>query len=277
MYSQLKLDGRSFPIALYSHVRYYNSMNQREAVERFHLVFLRHFVSVVSAETICLKGGVNLRLYHNSPRLSEDINFDVRVVGVAVLKKNVEKVLSGRPLLTELAAAGITLSEVKPAKQTQTVQRWKFHVVYQDAPMPTRLEFSRREEEGFEDCAAEPPSASLLAEQRVVPFVFNHYKPEAAYRQKINALATRAQVQARDVFDLHHLTRFAGAGSGTPSGLVTRALDQLSMISFEMFMEQVVPFLPADLAEYFGTREAWKKMSDQVWDDLSASLPPRTP
>lgn len=46
-------------------------MNQREAVERFHLVFLRHFAAVVSPGTICLKGGVNLRLYHNSPRLSE--------------------------------------------------------------------------------------------------------------------------------------------------------------------------------------------------------------
>jgi len=64
-------------------------MNQREAVERFHLVFLRHFAKVVSSRTICLKGGVNLRLYRNSPRLSEDIDFDARLVGVDVLKKNV--------------------------------------------------------------------------------------------------------------------------------------------------------------------------------------------
>jgi len=48
-------------------------MTQREAIERFHLVFLRHFAPVVSTGTVCLKGGVNLRLYHNSPRLSEDI------------------------------------------------------------------------------------------------------------------------------------------------------------------------------------------------------------
>jgi len=84
-------------------------MNQRESVEKFHLVFLRHFAPVVSAGTICLKGGVNLRLYHNIPRLSEDINFDARVVGVNILKKNVNKVLASRPLLTELAAVN-TLS-----------------------------------------------------------------------------------------------------------------------------------------------------------------------
>src|SRR5476649_1956001 len=103
-------------------------MNQREAVERFHLVFLRHFATVISPGTICLKGGVNLRLYHNSPRLSEDIDFDARVVGAEVLKKNVSKVLGSRPLLTELAAAGISLSEIKPSKQTGTVQRWKIQI-----------------------------------------------------------------------------------------------------------------------------------------------------
>jgi hypothetical protein len=251
--------------------------NQREAVEKFHLVFLRHFAPVVSPGTICLKGGVNLRLYHNSPRISEDIDFDARVVGVDILKKNVNKVLASRPLVTELAASGITLSEIKPAKQTQTAQRWKFHVIYQDNPLPTRLEFSRRDDEVFENCAAEPPSPSLLAERRVVPFVFNHYMPTAAYRQKINALATRTQVQARDVFDLHHLARFAEAAKLVPSELVTQAMGQLGMISFEMFMEQVVPFLPSDLAAHYGTPEAWKNMSGQVWNDLSTTLPSSAP
>lgn len=56
-------------------------MDNREAVERFHLVFLRHFAAVVSPGTICLKGGANLRLCHNSPRLSEGIDFDARVAG----------------------------------------------------------------------------------------------------------------------------------------------------------------------------------------------------
>lgn len=249
-------------------------MDTREAVETFHLVFLRHFAPTISPGTICLKGGVNLRLYHNSPRLSEDIDFDARVAGVEILKKNVNKVLAARPLLTELAAAGITLSEIKPAKQTQTVQRWKFHVIYQDIPIPTRLEFSRRAGEEFEECAAEPPSASLLAERRVVPFIFNHYTAKAACRQKIYALATRTQVQARDVFDLNHLAAFAGAVKGVPPELVTQAMKQLSLITFEMFMEQVIPFLPADLAAHYGTPEAWKTMSGQVWNNLSTALPP---
>ena len=249
-------------------------MNQREAVERFHLVFLRHFATVISPGTICLKGGVNLRLYYNSPRLSEDIDFDARVVGVDILKKNVNKVLASGPLRTELAALGITLSEIKPAKQTQTAQRWKFHVIYEASPWPTRLEFSRRNDEAFEDNVTEPPAPALLAAHQVVPFVFDHYTPPAAYRQKINALATRTQVQARDIFDLHHLSQYAAAGREAPPELVTQAIEQLGLISFAMFNDQVVPFLPTDLAAHYGTREAWKAMSEKVWHDLSAALPP---
>ncbi len=86
-------------------------MNTREAVEKFHLVFLKHFAPVACAGTICLKGGVNLRLYHNSPRLSENIDFVARKVGVEILKKNVNKVLTGRPLMMELAASGMDLVE----------------------------------------------------------------------------------------------------------------------------------------------------------------------
>lgn len=252
-------------------------MNQREAVERFHLVFLRHFAAVISPGTICLKGGVNLRLYHNSPRLSEDIDFDARVVGVDILKKNVNKVLASRPLLTELAAVGITLTEIKPAKQTQTVQRWKFHVIHEANPLPTRLEFSRRQDEPFESSVTEPPAAALLAAQQVVPFVFNHYTPPAAYRQKINALAARTQVQARDVFDLHHLSQYAAAGRAAPPELVAQAMEQLGLISFAMFKDQVVPFLPTDLAAHYGTPEAWKAMSEKVRNDLLAALPPSAP
>ena len=251
-------------------------MNQREAVERFHLVFLRHFATVISPGTICLKGGVNLRLYHNSPRLSEDIDFDARVVGVDILRKNVNKVLASRPLLTELAAVGITLSEIKPAKQTQTVQRWKFHVIHEANPLPTRLEFSRRQDEPFEDSVTEPPAPALLAAQQVVPFVFNHYTPPVAYRQKIYALAART-LQARDVFDLHHLSQYAAAGREAPPELVKRAMAQLGLISFAMFKDQVVPFLPTDLAAHYGTSEAWKAMSEKVRNDLSAALPPSSP
>lgn len=244
-------------------------MNFREAVEKFHLVFLKHFAPLAGVGTVCLKGGVNLRLYHNSPRLSEDIDFDARKVGVEILKKNVNKVLAGRPLLMELAAAGMDLVEVNAAKQTATVQRWKVQLVHQAHPVTTRLEFSRRVDEEFESCRAEPPSPLILAERRVVPFVFNHYTAEAAYRQKVHALALRTQVQARDAFDLDHLSATAKADAEVSPQIAARALEQLSLITFEMFKEQVVPFLPADLAEYHGTPATWEALAKRVGKALA--------
>ena len=250
-----------------------SAMTEREAVERFHLVFLRHFAATISPGTICLKGGVNLRLFLNSPRLSEDIDFDARVVAVGTLKKNVEKVLAGRPLLSELAAAQLTLSEIRPSKQTPTSQRWKLHVIHENKPLPTRLEFSRRDGAPFEPSQTEPPSAAILALHQVTPFVFHHYTAPAAYRQKIHALATRSEVQARDVFDLNHLSPHAIAAREAPADEVKQAITQLGLITFPMFNTQVVPFLPLDLAEFYGTNEAWTKLSDQVRNDLMSALP----
>jgi len=216
-----------------------------------------------------------LRLFLDSPRLSEDIDFDARKVGVEILKKNVGKVLGGRPFLTELVAAGISLGEVSAAKQTATVQRWKLRIIFDGTPVPTRLEFSRRNEKPFEQCKTEPPSAALLAAHRVVPFVFNHYCGEAAYAGKVAALAGRSEVQARDIFDLHHLARFAAAGGRTEREVIERALGQLGLVSFEMFNDQVVPYLPADLAAHYGTREAWESMSGVVGENLRAALSAR--
>jgi len=38
-----------------------------------------------------VKGGVNLRLYQKSARLSEDIDFDARIAGVEILKKRLTR------------------------------------------------------------------------------------------------------------------------------------------------------------------------------------------
>jgi len=118
-------------------------MTTKESVEHFHLVFLKHFANAISPGTICLKGGVNLRLYQGSPRLSEDMDFDARIVAKETLKKNVNKTLAGQPLLSELAAARITLGKISALKQTDTSQRWKFEVINEEQRTPTRLEFSR--------------------------------------------------------------------------------------------------------------------------------------
>jgi hypothetical protein len=253
-------------------------MNNREAVEHFHLVFLKHFARTVSPGTICLKGGVNLRLYNGSPRLSEDMDFDARIVAKDTLKKNVNKTLAAQPLVAELSAARITLGEISALKQTETSQRWKFEVVHESERIATRLEFSRRKkEESFDEHAVEPPAPAVLGAYQLAPFLFPHYRPSAAYRQKINALATRKYPQARDVFDLQLLSPHAGAAKRAPPILIQRALGQLVTVSLAMFRDQVVPFLPADLAAYYAAAETWNRMKEQVRADLSSALPSTAP
>jgi len=253
-------------------------MTTKESVEHFHLVFLKHFANAISPGTICLKGGVNLRLYQGSPRLSEDMDFDARIVAKETLKKNVNKTLAGQPLLSELAAARITLGKISALKQTDTSQRWKFEVIIEEQRTPTRLEFSRRTTgEPFDDHTVEPPAASLLGAHQQAPFLFPHYRPTSAYRQKINALATRKHAQARDVFDLQLLSPHAAAGRRAPPELIKQALDQLSPITFAMFRDQVVPFLPTDMAAYYGTSETWGRIKEQVRADLLSSLAQAAP
>jgi len=41
-----------------------------------------------------------------------------------------------------------------------------------------------------------------------------------------------------------------------------------------IFRDQVVPYLPNDLASYYGTSEAWKVMSQRVAGDLSSAIRP---
>jgi hypothetical protein len=253
-------------------------MTPREAVERFHIVFLKHFANTVSPGTICLKGGVNLRLYHGSPRLSDDMDFDARMVAKETLRKNVNKTLAAQPLVAELSAARINLGEISALKQTDTTQKWKFEVTHEGQRISTRLEFSRRKKEApFDDHAVEPPASAVLASYQLAPFLFPHYRASAAYRQKINALATRKYAQARDVFDLQLLSPHAVAAKKAPPALVQQALEQLGTISLAMFRDQVVPFLPADLATHYAAAEAWKAMKEQVRTDLSSALPHPVP
>ena len=48
--------------------------SDRQAVELFHLLFLRQLASGADRARIALKGGCNLRFYFGSVRYSEDLD-----------------------------------------------------------------------------------------------------------------------------------------------------------------------------------------------------------
>jgi predicted nucleotidyltransferase component of viral defense system len=94
------------------------------AREFFHIVALRHLASRLSGRSWALKGGVCLRLYHGSGRLSEDMDLDVDPgMRRATLEKGVDSVLTSPALRADLVRGGVSVARVAKPKQTETTQR----------------------------------------------------------------------------------------------------------------------------------------------------------
>src|SRR5687767_1802324 len=97
--------------------------SEREAVEIFHLVFLRAFGTRVDKALFALKGGSNLRFFLRSIRYSEDMDLDVRTMAVGTLRNNVDRVLQTAAVVQTLRSQQIEIGEISLPKQTETTQR----------------------------------------------------------------------------------------------------------------------------------------------------------
>jgi hypothetical protein len=105
--------------------------------------------------------------------------------------------------------------------------------------------------------------ANLIRTYELTPILASHYQREDAYVQKVIALATRRQVQARDVFDLHLLLT-----SGVDTSLVydkvanyvDKAKDNIWTVSYDMFKSQVVSYLHPDYQAQYSSSDLWDSM-----------------
>jgi predicted nucleotidyltransferase component of viral defense system len=250
--------------------------SERQAIEIFHLHFLRSFSARVDKALFALKGGCNLRFYHRSIRYSEDMDLDIRTMAPATLRSNVETVLEANSFRQALRAQQLELAGFSSPKQTQTTQRWKIRLrlLIPQATIPTKIEFSRRAlDEGLALAAVEP---ELIRAYRMYPVLVQHYGAAAAFAQKISALAQRTQTQARDIFDLKLLAD--GGAAATPLRKaqleqLPRAIDNAMSIGFEEFVGQVVAFLEPEHQADFGKRAYWETLQEQVVDTLRGLAP----
>ncbi len=239
----------------------------RDAIELFHLHFLRTLTTGSDKALYALKGGCNLRFFLGSPRYSEDLDVDVSVVGKGTLQKNVDKVLSSTSLGAALARWGVVVLDVSAPKQTDTTQRWKVGLVVHEGSVPlrTKLEFSRRKP--AEAPAVDPIDAAIATRYQIVRHVFAHYRAPEAFVQKVRALCGRAEPQARDVFDLHLLATTSAVALSLPAAVraeLPAGLDRVLDLSFDAYRSQVVTYLAPELAERYGTRTFFDQMQDEV-------------
>lgn len=255
------------------------SLSPLEAREIFHLEFLRAFVRAVKPSSFALKGGSNLRFFFGSIRYSEDMDLDLLGIPVHEVTEKVLRILASPALTTTLRSFGIRGVEPPDpaaAKQTATVQRFKTHLIT-DAGLDlfTKIEFSRR---GL-DSPFRPESVApaLLGRYRLGPLIVPHYLAGAAIRQKVRALASRRQVEPRDIFDLYTLsTQPEGADPGVWSRIEKAHLEEsrerLFRVSYLEYRDKVVSFLqPEDQATYEG-ETAWDEIRLRVEQLIAGGL-----
>ena len=242
-------------------------------IECFHLVLLRLMESRIDRATWVVKGGANLRAWFGSLRYSEDLDIDVVRGSPHSLREKMDRLLTAPAFREVLAAQGLELARSSRPKQTETTQRWKLELRARDLSLPihTRVEFSRRG--SAEEYALEPVRPEVLRPYGLPSPTANHYTARSAVRQKIRALATRAETQARDVWDLEHLLRSTGVDprpfAPAERKTLAIALDRAMGLPFQVFKAQVVPYLVPGHQEIYGTRDAWERICELVVDRLS--------
>ena len=172
-------------------------------VELFHLLLLDQLGRRLDKRHFALKGGCNLRFFLKSIRYSEDMDLDAQTVSPDVLQERV-RLIWIETVQPDLRANGLSVIHWTAPKQTDTTQRWKLSLRAggSAAPLPTKLEFSRR---GMPGEPVEPVDPELIRAYRLAPIMASHYPMDIAYQQKVGALAQRPLTQARDVFDLYWL------------------------------------------------------------------------
>jgi len=252
----------------------YTSLQLREI---FHLEFLRWFNRKVKPLHYALKGGSNLRFFFSSFRYSEDMDLDLQNIEVEKIKDVVMGILTASSFSDTLKPFGIERllpPNISRAKQTQTTQRFKVHLMSSSGEdLFTKIEFSRR---GFKgEAAVESVSNVILRAYRMPPLLVAHYDIKSAIAQKIGALGLRAVVQARDIFDLYVLSsqyeRVAGAKTKISTMESTQAYDRAFEISFEQFRDTVVAYLSPEDQEIYNSPPRWDEIKLQVADFIKES------
>lgn len=233
--------------------------------EVFHLEFLRWFGRKMEADRFCLKGGVNLRLFFQSIRYSEDMDIDIAGVRVEKVKKTVMEILSVRGFSNSLRSFGIERivpPDIAKAKQTETTQRFKIHLLTSAGEdLFTKIEFSRRGLKGT--AIVEPVAAQILRSYKMAPLLVPHYDAGSAVVQKIHALAQRSVLQARDIFDLFLLSSQydkTARGGQVSKAVLKTAYDNIFSVGFPQFRDTVVAYLEAEDQKAYS--------SPAVWDEI---------
>jgi predicted nucleotidyltransferase component of viral defense system len=240
--------------------------NIQSQIELFHLLFLRQLEGKLDKKLYALKGGCNLRFFFKSIRYSEDIDFDVTIISKTTLENKIKKILDSTSFERILQSKGIEIIQYITTKQTETTQRWKILLSTKDStiPIPTKIEFSRRQMDKGTDFSA--VDSDVIHQYNLYPVICNHYDCYSAFIQKIHALINRTETQARDIFDLKWLLdqkANVNLSEFTPEQKKT-AITNAKSIKYADFKGQVVAYLIDEYKQFYDSTERWDEICAQV-------------
>ena len=222
-------------------------LNPFTAREFFHAAALKHLAVRLAGRAWALKGGVCLRLFHGSARLSEDMDLDVDPgMRLETLERGVDAVLASGALKSELVRGGLSVARTSKPKQIETTQRWKVELELAGEKVQTKVEFSRRRERP--PAARGMPEAALLDRYSLTDFGAQYYEAGEMALQKLAALAADNRAAVRDLYDLDHLWRrrkepVAAAVAQAEGGLRNAAAVKAEGFAWKDFQGQVLPYL----------------------------------
>jgi len=152
---------------------------------------------------------------------------------------------------------------ITKAKQTETTQRFKVHLItYAGEDLFTKIEFSRR---GFKgESKVESVSDGILRKYKLLPLLAPHYDIRSSILQKVGALGGRTVAQARDIFDLYILSSqcqsIKAKEGGISRSILKSAHERIFEIDFERFRDTVISYLSADDQETYSHPGAWDEV-----------------
>lgn len=247
--------------------------DQLQIREIFHLEFLKWLGRKIKSQCYALKGGTNLRFFFKSFRYSEDMDLDVRGIKKDALLDTVKGILESVSFQNTLRPFGIERvipPNIARAKQTETTQRFKIHLIaYSGEDLFTKIEFSRR---GFKgEIIVEPVLDSILRLYKLPPLLIPHYDIYSAVMHKIEVLGARTIPQARDIFDLYilssqykpstaeriELNPVRKFSNGVNRSKLDKAHKRLFEISFDEFKDTVIFYLLPEDQKTFGKPDVW--------------------
>jgi predicted nucleotidyltransferase component of viral defense system len=203
------------------------------------------------------------------------MDLDIRTMSVGTLRLYVDRVLQAPSFAQTLRAQNIEIARTASPKQTETTQRWKLtlRLIENGTEVPTKIEFSRR---ALDEAVHEAVDADVIRAYRLYPVIVQHYSADVAFAQKVLALALRAQVQSRDIFDLKLLLDVGAGKAPLPRKVLSelpKAIDHAMEVSYKDFAGQVLAYLEPEYQAHYRDRDTWSALQEQVVDALEGLAP----